>query len=201
MSIDAEPALAAEREARDRALEPIAAACAQRVDVTPDDAAQPAALRDRVPEGSLVACLDVLDRVPAFAALVEVLQELARERGATVVLGVPDEALGGVGETAWTEGALDELRGILGPDHVAAAVHELRGAAVVPEGVQPPASVELEAAAGASGPVGWLLAFGRHAERLGARAVAGPVDTHGQRRWERRREAELAVLRAARDAQ
>lgn len=194
MSIDAEPALAAEREARDRALEPVAAACPQRVDVTVQDATDPSALRERVQDGALVACLDVLDRVPAFATLVEALQELARERGATVVLGVPNDVLGSVGASAWTEGALDELRSVLGPDHVAAAVHELRGAAVVPEGAPAPGSVEVQAVSAA--PVGWLLAFGRHAERLAARAVAGPVDTADQRRWERGREAELEVLRA-----
>lgn len=198
MSIDAEPALAAEREARERALEPIAAACPQRVDVTAQDAADPAALRERTPDGALVACLDVLDRVASFAALVETLQELARDRGATVVLGVPNEALGGMGASAWTEGALDELRSVLGEHHVAAAIHELRGAAVVPEGGSAPASVEVEAGDGA--PVGWLLAFGRHAERLAPRALAGPVDTTDQRRWERAREAELEVLRAERDA-
>ena len=197
MSIDAEPALAAEREARERALEPVAAACSQRVDVTPADAAHPGGLRERVPEGALLACLDVLDRVPAFAALVEVLQELARERGATVVLGVPNEALGGVGDSAWTEGALAELRSVLGEGHVAAAVHELRGAAVVPEGAAAPSSVEVDGA-GSGAPVGWLLAFGAHAQRLASRALAGPVDTVEQRRWERAREAELAVLRASR---
>lgn len=198
MSIDAEPALAAEREARERALEPIAAACSARVDVTTADAADAAPLRERAQDGALVACLDVLDRVPAFAALVEVLQELARDRGATVVLGVPNEALGGVGESAWTEGAVDELRSVLGDGVKVAAIHELRGAAVVPEGAEAPSSVEVGAGLGEAAPVGWLLAFGRHAGRLGARALAGPVDTVEQRRWERGREAELEVLRAAR---
>ncbi|HYF26018.1 MAG TPA: hypothetical protein VD931_09800 [Baekduia sp.] len=197
MSIDAQPALAAEREARERAIEPVAAACATRIDVTSADADHPAALRERVPEGALVACLDVLDRVPAFAALVEALQELARDKGATVVLGVPNDQLGAPGASSWTDGAVEELRSVLGPGAVVAGVHELRGAAVVPEGTEPPGSVEVAGALLA--PVGWLLAFGAHAQRLGARAVAGPVDTVDQRRHVLALEADRDALRALRD--
>ena len=197
MSIDTEPALRAERELRQRAIEGIAAACRDRVDLIAEDVREPATLRDRIPEGALVTCFDVLDRVAAFAPLVEALLEAARERGATVVLALPNDALGDATPTptTWTEGALAELRGLLPEGHVAAGLYDLRGAAVVREGGSAPAEAPVEAAAEV--PVGWLVAFGAHADALGEAAAVAPVDTLEQRRWERAREADLAFFRAA----
>ncbi|WP_205696694.1 hypothetical protein [Conexibacter sp. SYSU D00693] len=189
VSDEAEPALAAERQALEMAIEPVAAACRGRVDVTPDDADALAELRARAGERALVACLGVLGVAPRFAELVEELQTLVREREATVVLEVPNDELADAGVTPWTIGGLHELRSALGDGVTVAEVHEVRGAAVVPKGDALPDAVELQDAE--AHPAGWLVAFGPAAERLATSAVAAPVASTSQRAWERSRTAEL----------
>lgn len=169
---------------REAAVAPVAAACSGRVGHDDD-----------VPEGALVTCFDVLDRAERIAPVVESLLLAARERGATVVVSVPNDALGGVGgASTWGEGSVAELRSLLPGDHVVAGVFELAGSAIVREGA--PESVEVRGTPSGA-PAGWLLAFGPHAGLLAAPAAVEPVDRAERRRAERALITELEALRSA----
>lgn len=187
MSIDAEPATRVERDLREQAVAPVAAACTGRIAY--GDGAE-------IPEGALVTCFDVLDRTEHIAPVVDALLSAARQRSATVVVGVPNDALGGVGgASAWGEGSLAELRSLLPAEHVVAGIYELRGAAIVRDCAEAPETVSVQGTPDGA-PSGWLLAFGQHADALGGAAAAAPIDRAEQRRWERAREGELEALRA-----
>ena len=163
----------------------------------PDPAALVSALREQADEGAVVACVGVLERVDGFAALVEALVALAGERGATVVLAVPNhEVAGEERRSTWTEGTVAELRGLLPADHVAYQVLALRGAALVPadEGAQ--LDVTVDADPHASAPATFVLAFGPRARRIASAAAVAVADLGAERAHDRARTAELEVLRA-----
>jgi hypothetical protein len=165
----------------------------------PDPAALVAALRDRAGEGSVIVCAGVLARLPDFLGVVEALVALARERDATVVLAVPNDAFAdgdGPDRTAWGEGAVAELRGLLPADHVAFHLLSLRGAALVPAGEPAHVAITVEADARATVPAAFVLAFGARASRLAATATVAAADLSAERAYDRARTAELEVLRA-----
>ena len=163
----------------------------------PDPAALVSALREQADEGAVVACVGVLERIGDFVELVQALVALAGERGATVVLAVPNHVVAGEERpSTWTEGAVAELRGLLPADHVAYRVLALRGAALVPaeEGAQLDATIDADPHAGA--PAMFVLAFGPRARRIAAAAAVAVADLGAERAYDRARTAELEVLRA-----
>jgi hypothetical protein len=166
----------------------------------PDAGALVAALREQVQEGSVVACAGLLERLPDFIDVVEALVALAAERQATVVLTVPNDAVvdpaAGARHSAWSEGAVAELRGLLPADHVGFHLLALRGAALVPIGAADEVDVTVDADGRATVPAAFVLAFGPRAQRLQTTAAVGAADLSAERAHERARTAELEVLRA-----
>ncbi len=166
----------------------------------PDGDALVAALRDQAQEGAVIACAGVLERLASFAGVVHTLVSLSTERGATVVLALPNDAAadGAAGgrRSVWSEGAVAELRGLLPADHVAFDLVALRGAALVPTGDTAELTIGVDVDARAQPPAGFVLAFGPRAQRVQASAAIATADLSAERDHERGRTAELEVLRA-----
>jgi hypothetical protein len=166
----------------------------------PDADALVAALREQAQDGSVIACVGVLERLTSFAGVVHALVALATERQATVVLALPNDAAVDAAvsgrRSVWSEGAVTEMRGLLPSDHVAFHLVALRGAALVPSGTAAELSVGVEADARANAPAGFVLAFGPRAQQLQTAAAVAAADLGAERAHERARTAELEVLRA-----
>jgi hypothetical protein len=166
----------------------------------PDADSLVAALREQAQEGSVIACVGVLERLSGFAGVVHALVALATERQATVVLALPNDAAvdaaAGPRRSVWGEGAVAELRGLLPADHVAFNLVALRGAALVPAGGAQTLSVDVDTEVPARAPAGFVLAFGPRAQRLQSTSEVAAADLSAERTHERARTAELEVLRA-----
>ncbi|MDX6700905.1 MAG: hypothetical protein QOF26_1131 [Baekduia sp.] len=162
-------------------------------------AAVQAAIADAGVDGPrVVTCLDVLQQLPDFTALVEVLLVLGEN--ATVLVSVPDDAAGALDdphrESAWSAGAAEELRRILPPGTVSLQQVPVRAGAIVPAGgdaAVPLGSLAVEAGQAASH---HLLAFGPAVDQLAPVALARPADVDAERADARRRESDLAYLEA-----
>jgi hypothetical protein len=158
-----------------------------------------AALSERSGDGPVtITCFDCLEYLTSFVPLVSALVDLAERGGATVVLSAPNDAFWSIDDarrpTVWGEGAFDELRTLLPPDHVLLRQVVLQGSALVRAGADPdlrPAAVELDPD---GVPSHLLAAFGPERERVGAWAGVAQIDMEEQRRWERQRDADLALL-------
>jgi hypothetical protein len=172
-------------------------------DFTSDDELQ--AVRDAAGERALVTVFDTIEHLPSFVGLVGVLNELAERRGATVVLGVPNDAVSdlrggepgdnGARETTWGEGAFAELRSALPADHVVWHQLALRGTAVVPaghEGLHEGAVAVTDEGV----PIAFLAAVGARASELAPAVGVVQADLGAERAARRGAEAELAYLRA-----
>jgi SAM-dependent methyltransferase len=146
--------------------------------------------------GGCATCFEVIEHLESFVGAVELLVELAEQRGFTVVLSVPNDAFWPIEspwhQTMWGEGSFEELRRLLPAEHVVARQVPLQGSSIVPEGAAappPPAFVPREDAV----PSHYLAAFGPRCRELGPVSAAVQADLAEQRRWERQREANLAV--------
>ncbi len=172
----------------------------------PDPAAVVAALRDAVSPGATVLCAGVLERLAEFVSVVEALVAIAAEREATVLLAVPNHAVAGDADraSAWGEGAVSELRGLLPAEHVLWHQLALRGAALVPAGEETSLTAQIDVDARPAVPSSFVLAFGPNAARLRPDAAVDPADLSAELARQRALIAELEVLRARvaeRDAQ
>lgn len=150
--------------------------------------------------GGCVTCFEVVEHLPTFLPLLELLKELTAERGFTAVLSVPNDAFWSIENpfhaTTWGEGAFEELLRLLPDDHVVAHQMALQGSiAVLPEGDGKPQPVEVPPPRAAV-PTHFLVAFGERAPKLGRVADVAEADVLEQRRWERQRESDLAHLLA-----
>lgn len=199
------PAAALERALMDRVVRALAddgvpLDATALVGDPPDADALVAALGEQAQEGAVIACVGVLERLASFAGVVHTLVALSTERGATVVLALPNDAAAdraaGGRRSVWSEGAVAELRGLLPADHVAFDIVALRGAAFVPTGATAELVVGVDIDACAQAPAGFVLAFGPRAHRVQASAAVGSADLSAERDHERARTAELEVLRA-----
>jgi hypothetical protein len=197
------PATASERVLVDRVVRALAGGnvpldAAALAGDPPDADALVEALREQAREGSVIACVGVLERLASFAGVVHALVAAA-ERQATVILALPNDAVAeaatGERRSVWGDGAVAELRGLLPTDHVAFNLLALRGAALVPVGAEVGVNVGVEATR-AVAPAGFVLAFGPQAQQLQAAASVVAADLTAERSHERARTAELEVLRA-----
>jgi hypothetical protein len=187
-----EPALRAERDARYRFAAPVIAAAQVWCDVRLDGSApEPpegfegeaivtgpdelvSALEGKA--GVVVTCFDVIERLEAFAPLVEALETLA---DATVLLSVPNEV---GGSSPWGEGAFAELRSLLPDGHAVAEQTALNGSVIgAPDG---------------GTPTHFIASWGTSPE-LGEVRETAAVDLREQRDWVRRQLADLAFYKAA----
>jgi 2-polyprenyl-3-methyl-5-hydroxy-6-metoxy-1,4-benzoquinol methylase len=143
----------------------------------------------------VVTCFEVIEHLESFVGVVELLVELASERGFTVVLSVPNDAFWPVEspwhKTMWGEGSLEELRRLLPSEHVVARQVPLQGSSIVPEGtaaLEPPGFAARDDAVASH----FIVALGPRCAELGAHSAVVQADLAEQRRWERQREANLA---------
>ncbi|MBA3327080.1 MAG: class I SAM-dependent methyltransferase [Solirubrobacterales bacterium] len=146
-------------------------------------------------------CFEVIEHLPTFLPLLDLLCELAAEHETTVLLSVPNDAFWAIEnpyhETMWGAGALEELRGLLPGDAVVVHQLALAGSGVVFEaGAQHvEAAVQLDDGV----PTHFLAAFGPRAGELQATVAVEQVDLDEQRAWVRQRESDLLHLLAERD--
>ena len=165
----------------------------------PDDLARVRATLTELEGERVVTCFEVIEHLEVFAPLVEMLVSLAESGESTVLLSVPNDAFWAIEnphhKTMWSEGAFEELRGMLPAGHLVAHQTSLQGSAIVTG--DDDATYDLSVRVPATGivPTHFLAAFGpRAADALGGAAVA-PVDLDEQRRWVREREASLSHMR------
>lgn len=172
-----------------------------QADLATDDgvAAVLAAVTEQAGDGPVtVTCFECIEHLESFVPLVGALARLAERHGFTVLLSVPNDAFWSIENphhrTSWGEGAFEELRGLLPADHVLLRQVVLQGSAVVRgEGAPELRPVETELEPGGV-PSHLLVAFGPERERVELRAAVAQVDMEEQRRWERQRDADLALL-------
>ncbi len=193
----------ASQEALDEAVATIGAANATPLRADLADEGDVASVREAVlaaGDGGCVTCFEVIEHLRTFVPALELMTELATDHGYTAVLSVPNDAFWAMQnpfhETMWGEGAFEELRRLLPPEHVVARQVPLTGSAVVlDEGASdlavPPVTVE-----GDRVPSHFIAAFGPRCAELAPRAFVSAADLDGQRTWEREREAQLAFHEA-----
>jgi methyltransferase family protein len=152
----------------------------------------------------VVTCFEVVEHLSTFVPLIEALTALEHDRGVDVVLSVPNDAFWAIQnphhQTMWSEGAFQELRGLLPESAVVMHQVALAGSVVVPIDTEGAGRDEFEGSvvvdAAAAVPTHLLAAFGPRAARLAATISIAPVDLDGQRRWEREREAAASMVDA-----
>jgi hypothetical protein len=150
-------------------------------------------------ETAVVTCFEVIEHLSSFVALLVWASALAREHGATFLISVPNDAFWSIQNphhrTSWSEGAFEELRGLLPPEHTLLRQVALAGSALV--GWEAPTERhKLAVATGGAGTVAthFIAAFGPRHDALRINALAVQEDMIEQRRWERERENNLALL-------
>jgi SAM-dependent methyltransferase len=157
-------------------------------------------VRAAIDDGAIVTCFETMEHLSVFAALLELLVELAERRGVTVVMSVPNDAFTGVENphhtTVWGEGAVEELRGLLPDGYVLAHQLALAGSVLAVDERPHGHAIDVTAAAAGAAPTHFVAAFGPRAAELEATAAAAQVDQRAQRAWERRRSEDLAYYRA-----
>ncbi len=131
--------------------------------------------------------------------MLEFSSALAREHGATVVISVPNDAFWAIKNpyhlASWGEGAFEELRALLPAEHTLLRQVALTGSAMVAWDA-PAETHELAVTAGGEGTVAthFIAAFGPRHRELRSGALALQADMAAQRRWERQRENDLALM-------
>ena len=163
-------------------------------------AAVAGALTEQAGEGEVtVTCFECIEHLESFVPLVSTLVSLSERHGFTVLLSVPNDAFWSIENphhrSVWGEGAFEELRTQLPAGHVVLAQVVLQGSAVVPRAdgaSMQPVAVELDAG---GVPSHLLVAFGPGQDKLVPGAAVAQVAMEEQRRWERQRESDLAVVR------
>lgn len=146
-----------------------------------------------------VTCLETIPHLSDFAPLVALLAERAGEPEHTVVLSVPNDAFWALESphhrTAWSEGAVAELRTLLPADHVVLHQVSVQGSAILRAGESADAQAPIALSPGVPSHV--LLAFGAGAAQLGSGSPAAVVvqaDVEAQRREARQRASDLLHL-------
>jgi hypothetical protein len=157
-----------------------------------------AAVREAVGEDeAVVTCFETLAHLENFVPCVELLLSLGER--STVVISVPNDAFWSIDNpfhrTMWGEGAFEELRTLVPEERVVLEQVPLAASAIVRAGG---AELPLEPAQVADKrvPSHFLVAFGPRAEALAPLAATRTIDADEERRLERQRDSELALLAA-----
>ena len=147
----------------------------------------------------LVSCFEVVEHLSTFVPLLEWAGALARERAATFVISVPNDAFWSISNpyhlSSWGEGAFEELQRLLPAERTLLRQVALNGSALLDWDARE-RQLELVASAGGEDTVAthFIAAFGpRHNALRAGGALAVQTDMLAQRRWERQRESNLAV--------
>jgi hypothetical protein len=150
--------------------------------------------------GGCVTCFEVIEHLSTFVPVLELLVTLASEHDYTAVLSVPNDAFWALEnpfhQTMWGEGAFEELRRLLPPEHAVARQVPLTGSAIVGEEGASDLAVPNVGVEADRVPSHFIAAFGPRSDELVPRAFVSAADLDGQRTWERQREAQLAFHEA-----
>jgi hypothetical protein len=155
-------------------------------------------------EAAVVTCFEVIEHLGSFVALLGWASTLAQEHGVTFLISVPNDAFWSIQNphhrTSWSEGAFEELRGLLPGEHTLLRQVALAGSALVGWEAATERH-ELAVATGGAGTVAthFIAAFGPRHDALHASALAVQEDMIEQRRWERQRENDLALMQKVAD--
>ncbi len=156
-----------------------------------------------------MTCFEVVEHLDTFVPLVEWSNELAREGTATFVISVPNDAFWSIKNphhrTSWGDGAFEELQRLLPAERTLLRQVSLAGSAALGWDAAA-ADYELAVSVGGEGmvPTHFIAAYGPRHEQLWRGALATETDMLEQRRWERQRENDLALMQkvaAAHDEQ
>ncbi len=147
----------------------------------------------------VITCFEVVEHLSTFLPLLEWSTAMTGDHGATFVLSVPNDAFWSIQNpyhlTSWGEGAFEELSRLLPPDRTLMRQVELSGSVIVDweAGEQ---RHELALDAGGAGTVAthFLAAFGPRHRQLGHHGIVVQSDALEQRRWERQRENDIALM-------
>ena len=149
----------------------------------------------------VVTCFEVVEHLATFVPLIEWSRSLAREGVATFVISVPNDAFWSMQNphhaTSWGEGAFEELRRLLPEEQTLLRQVALSGSAAL-AWEAPSSDYEVAVAVGGEGavPTHFVAAYGPRHEELRRGALVTQADMLEQRRWERQRESDLAVMQA-----
>ncbi|HLH14810.1 MAG TPA: methyltransferase domain-containing protein [Solirubrobacteraceae bacterium] len=154
----------------------------------------------RMPGAPVLTCFEVVEHLRSFVPLLEWASALVEQHDATFVLSVPNDAFWSIEnphhQTVWSEGAFAELRRLLPASHTLLRQVALSGSTLVPFEQTHAQRLDVTAQAGGERVVAthFIAAFGpRHGE-LGGGALVVQTDMLEQRRWERQRENDLALM-------
>jgi SAM-dependent methyltransferase len=150
-------------------------------------------------ERPVFTCFEVVEHLQAFVPLIEWAGGLARERAATFLISVPNDAFWSIQNphhlTAWGEGSFEELRRLLPAEQTLLRQVALSGSSFTS---WDPATQrhDLAVDVGGSDAVAthFLAAFGPGHDELHSSALAVQTEMLAQRRWERQRESNLALM-------
>jgi hypothetical protein len=149
----------------------------------------------------VVSCFEVVEHLSTFVPLLQWASTLARNGQATFVMSVPNDAFWSIANpyhlAKWGEGAFEELRTLLPPEHTLFHQVALTGSALVDWNASE-ATHELTARVGGEGATAthFIAAFGPRHHELSRGALVGETDMLEQRRWERQRESNVALAEA-----
>jgi hypothetical protein len=150
-------------------------------------------------ERCVVTCFEVVEHLSTFVPLVEWSRALARDGVATFVISVPNDAFWSMQNphhaTSWGEGAFEELRRLLPAEQTLLRQVALSGSAAL-AWEAPRTDYDLTVTVGGEGavPTHFVAAYGPRHEELRQGALATQADMLEQRRWERQRENDLALM-------
>jgi hypothetical protein len=149
----------------------------------------------------VVSCFEVVEHLSTFVPLLQWAAALARDEQATFVMSVPNDAFWSIANpyhlATWGEGAFEELRTLLPPEHTLFRQVALTGSALV-DWDSSEATHELTAQVGGEGATAthFIAAFGSRHRELSRNVLVGETDMLEQRRWERQRESNVALAEA-----
>ncbi len=150
----------------------------------------------------VVTCFEVVEHLSSFLALVEWASTLADEDAATFVISVPNDAFWSIQNphhrTSWGEGAFEELRRLLPSEQTLICQVALSGSALT-NWDREPERHELGVEIGGAGAVAshFIAAFGPGRHELRRQALVVQTQMLDQRRWERQRENDVALMQKA----
>jgi SAM-dependent methyltransferase len=150
-------------------------------------------------DGAVVTCFEVVEHLSTFLPLLQWSVALAREHAATFVISVPNDAFWSIQNphhlTAWSDGSFQELCGLLPAERTLMRQVALTGSALV-EWDAAPARYEPAVDVGGEATIAthFIAAFGPRHREVWHGALAVQTDQLEQRRWERQRENDVALM-------
>jgi len=147
----------------------------------------------------VVTCFEVIEHLSSFLALLEWAGALAREHAATFVMSVPNDAFWSIQNpyhlTTWGEGAFEELRRLLPAEQTLLRQVALSGSALTSwNGESERHALAVEVGGPEAVATHFILAFGPRQHKVHRGALVVQSEMLEQRRWERQRENDLALM-------